>query len=271
MNRLILRIATLFTLLALSACGSVFWPNTSSKPEAAKPVVNATAYNNTDCAAQADNKLKMFDRPDTYPLSPQERNNARDALYSECVKGKNSQIAGTYKSDTQQNQDVASLAALSPAAGGNPANGAGRVTTSNYPGSTVVMIQGNDASQLASLSPSAGGGATNQSGLAGAYPGATVVVVEAPSAGAPAPRQAPVMPAALARPVPIAAQAQKPVTVANSTPAAALTITTTPSAPQQAAPTQQLYAQPPSYKSVPAPAANSPDAATQQLERILSQ
>jgi hypothetical protein len=272
MKHLVTRTALVVTLFALSACGSVFWPATSSKPEAAKPVVNATAYNNRDCAAQADSKLKLFDRPDTYPISAEERNNARDALYSECVNGKNSQIAnnGAYKSDTQTPQSMASLANLSPAAGGNATTGAGRVSTTSYPGQTVVTIQGNDPASLANLSPSAGGNAT-QGNIAGAYPGATVVVVQSPTAAAPAPRPAPVMPTALARPVPVAAQAQKSVTVANTNPNPLAVHTTYENTAPEAAPAQQLYAQPPAYKTVPTATVNAPDAATQQLERILSQ
>jgi hypothetical protein len=210
------RIPILFiSLVALTGCTAAI----PAKQETVEKKSAAVQYagSNGDCRAQAESKLKLFDRPDTYPISDQERNNARTALFSECMKAHEPQVAGTPKSDTQQAnaQDAAALATLSPAAGEKPPAPANAAVT--YPsGSTVIMVQG---SEVSSLNPAAGGN-PQQSGATGPYPpGATVVVVQAPAVAAPPARPAASLPAPLARPV--AVPAQNPAASSKTLPVAA--------------------------------------------------
>jgi hypothetical protein len=140
------------------------------------------ALDGQDCNARANSRMGMYDRPDTYPISDQERRDAFQALYSACMREHNWQVAGPVHAPTN---DATQLAALSPAAGGYGARGntvtAGNtiISSSSVPGATILVIGGNggaSASQLSSLSPSSGGALPQnatvvmvQSGQQGAY------------------------------------------------------------------------------------------------------
>jgi hypothetical protein len=204
-------------LLLTSACALVNNPHTEPpKPapqvQAVKPLSGEYAVSG-DCRAQAENRLALIDKPSTYPLSEQEKNNALIALYSEC-----SHEHQTIAMDSGA-QDAARFAALAPAAGGNMrspyyASTAGVTAT---PG--VMVIRGNDASQFAALSPASGGlpaeayAAVPPGAYANAFGGnaasPSVVVVESPGA-MPIPVAA--RPPVVAMPVPPLATAYAPVT-----------------------------------------------------------
>lgn len=127
------------------------------------------------CQSQAKERLSLFDRPDTYPVSAEEKNNAYQALYTQCLKSYEV-TANTPKPNFEvaaASTAGADLANLSPAAGGNakPANN-GAVTYSN--GMMII-----DTARLTGLSPAAGnpvGTAVSSTGPNGS----TVVVVQAP-------------------------------------------------------------------------------------------
>src|SRR5271155_188635 len=76
------------------------------------------ASSGQDCNSRAQSRMSMYDRPDTYPISDQERHDAFLALYSACMHEHNWQVAGPVHAPAN---DASQLAALSPAAGGaNP-------------------------------------------------------------------------------------------------------------------------------------------------------
>ena len=58
---------TVLSLLALAACAA------PPKPQVAQKPVNDQYAGNGFCGAEADRKLRLFDRPDTYPISDQEK------------------------------------------------------------------------------------------------------------------------------------------------------------------------------------------------------
>ena len=163
-------IATML-LLACSGCGqNPFAP--PDKQAAAKPAPAATttasafSLDGADCNSLATKRMALYDRPDTYPISDQQRKDAMLALYSACMREHNYQIAGPIPTSAADNSQLANL---SPAAGGNMqprtnANiiNAGNTTVSStsVPGATVVVIGGNGQmtpQQLASIAPAAGG------------------------------------------------------------------------------------------------------------------
>lgn len=165
MNRSVILALSLMSLMA--AC-------TPAREQQAKsaPAKEVAATNAGQCQAQATNRLALFDKPSTYPISADEKRNAYSALYNECMKTYDVQAASPKPNfDLAQANNAAVLANLSPAAGGNaPAKSS--VTT--LPNGVVVI----DTAQFANLSPAAGGrvaGVTN--GMSGN--GSTVVVVQA--------------------------------------------------------------------------------------------
>ncbi len=268
-------------LAAVSACSS----STSQRPTTQQSYIESR----NDCLQQADKKLGLFDRPDTYPISDEERKNARMALFSECMNGPNSQVAGTAPT-TQAPQQIASkdLGALSPAAGGNkppqiPPTGAvqNANTPANIystPGGTVIVLQSQnaqaanpntkDVSGLAALSPSSGGNKPPQTdNLNASYPGATVVVVQGAAAATPQPAYRPALPVAIPVPAPASAAAAP----ANAPAAAAKTAAVRPASAPASAPMAVASAAPAKTNAArPAPPQTN-DPATQELERILAQ
>ncbi len=183
-------------LLCLLATGCAM-PNmsdvTGKKENPEQQARELAASREGGCQSQAKERLALFDRPDTYPVSAEEKNNAFQALYTQCLK--------SYEVTTntpKPNFEVAAaagadLAHLSPAAGGNakPAD-KGAVTYSN--GMMII-----DTSKLTGLSPAAGGTPAAGTAVSSTGPGgSTVVVVQAPpSATAIAYPPAPAGPAAI--------------------------------------------------------------------------
>jgi hypothetical protein len=206
---------SLSVLALMSGCAQMQSMMPGSKPAQAQTdqqphqtlAANPYASDNQACSSKAQSRMGMYDRPDTYPISDQERKDAYQALYASCMNEHNWQVAGpahgsaTYAntgSTTYANNavpyanlspaaggnNVAQYATLSPSAGGNyPGSfssvNAGNtvVSSSNVPGATVVVIGGNsnNAAQLSSLSPSAGGNGSSNP---------TVIMVQSPQAPA---------------------------------------------------------------------------------------
>jgi hypothetical protein len=247
---------SILLLLACTACGQM--PFTSHDSAAAKPAPkqNVVAsgpsyqYDGQDCNSRAQNRMAMYDRPDTYPISNQQRSDAYQALYSACMREHNWQVAGPMHSPAN---DASQFAAMSPAAGGTRSAGATTVTagntvisTSSVPGATILVIgdnKGINPSQLSSLSPSAGGGSAQN---------ATVVMLQSPNQqmayAQPVYAQQPTAPLPVAIPVPPPPVAKGHV-AATKTPivAQAPTPTMAPAvkvaAPTKAAPpVQAMYA-----------------------------
>lgn len=243
------------------------------------------------CKSQATKRLSMYDRPDTYPLSDQERQDAFGALYSECMREHNWQVASPARTaqPTYAANSAAQFANLSPAAGGNVATTANAgntiVSSTSVPGATVVVIGGTkeaNAAQLSSLSPSAGGNGTAP----------TVVMVQQPQVAYAAPAYypsygaAPAPSATMAAQLPVAVPinpsmpaAQNSVIPAYRSPVAPLTANSAlpPLAPRPTVAAQATGARP-AYQPLAAQqaapahavASNNP-AARQQLENIIDQ
>lgn len=196
----------LLCLLA-TGCAMPKMPDVTGKKEDNQQQVAASREG--QCQSQAKDRLTLFDRPDTYPVSEEEKRNAYQALYTQCLKSfevtaatpkPNFELAAAASAN-------ADLANLSPAAGGAPKPAdKGAVTYSN--GMMII-----DTSKLAGLSPAAGGTATAGTAVSSTGPnGSTVVVVQAPpSATAIAYPPAPTGPAAIPMaPVQPMAQATEP-------------------------------------------------------------
>lgn len=243
----------------------------------------AYALDMQNCNGQASKRLTMFEKPDTFPVSEKEHQDAYQALYSECMREHNWQVAGpVHSAPTVATNDAAQLAALSPAAGGNAAArgttvnaGNTTVSSSSVPGATVVVIGGNSSNkditaQLSSLSPSAGGSSTQ-----GQNP--TVVMIQSPQ-NPPAVVPAyyayaqPAAPLPVAVPVPPIAHAPAaaPQAQATSSPVAA------PVAPSPSSLSSTTASAQPSLASADAavsgnaaPPSHTSNAATQQLEDVL--
>lgn len=154
----------LFSLM-LAACSNPFDKTAEKKPSAQEI---ATA-NEAECKGRAESRLKLFDRPDTYPISPNEKKNAYLSLYNECMKGFETQIVSGKPGfeHAALMAENSNLANLSPAAGGTAGPAQQGVTT--LPNGVVVI----DPTRLTALSPAAGGVTATGSG-------STVVVVQAP-------------------------------------------------------------------------------------------
>ncbi len=104
--------------------------------EAKKPPVQAAATTNGDaCQTRANSRLALFDKPDTYPISADEKRNAYLALYNECMKEYEVQVASPKPNFEYAQANDAGLASLSPAAGGNMAG----KPANNYPPGVVVI------------------------------------------------------------------------------------------------------------------------------------
>lgn len=211
----------LFPLLSLFAvaCAPVA-PNQNAKTP---PVQAAATTNGEQCQARAKSRLSLFDRPDTYPINDNEKRNAYLALYNECMRAYEVQVASPKPGFEYVADNNAGLASLSPAAGGNtssstPTRG-GIITYAN--GTTVI-----DPAQLANLAPAAGG--KSVSGVNGS----TVVVVQgaAPAVAYPAP---PTRPSAI--PVTPTMAVPAPAQAAPAT-AAAPSVVTTATASETVAP-----------------------------------
>jgi hypothetical protein len=284
----------LAALLACTGCGQAanpfspsYWHSTSPQPVQAQKVPSQNsapgasmsyASDEGGCSTQAKNRLAMFDRPSTYPISDSERNDGYQALYSECMREHNWQVAGPAHSPiTLAGANGASqFAALSPAAGGPapgqvmPAVNTGStiVSSSSVPGATVLVIGGNsatDAAALSSLSPSAGGNS--------AYPAnATVVLVQSqPAVAAATPAgyyPAAALPPAAGGPLPVA------VPVAPALAAYQPVKSQAPVTPAAAATAMNNYQPMPSVAPPAAPTPASPmsaqkAAANQQLESVV--
>jgi hypothetical protein len=248
--RLLQGLIAVGALLALAACMPQHPQSAqrqSPQQNGAQPVVYAS--DDHACGARAQSRMGMYDRPDTFPISDQERHDAYLALYSSCMRERNWQVAGPARAP---GSDVAQLANLAPAAGGGkpPANsitaGNSVISTSSVPGATVIVIGGgkDQASQLAALNPSSGG----------AYPpNATVLLVQPQAATPMMPARAPTMPAAAL-----------PVAVPLPAPATAKAVMPAPVQQQayQSAPT------PPTSAPAP-PSAAEAQIANQELENVL--
>jgi hypothetical protein len=276
--------AGLLVLLACTACGQM--PQFGSHPASAQrqtPPQNAAgnsgysnqtyASNTADCSARANQRLAMFDRPSPYPVSDQERHDAYQALYTECVNGNTGEVAAASHNNVAANSATAAeFANLSPAAGGNYAPrgsvvnaGNTTVSTSSVPGATVVVIGGagkDTAAQLSSLSPSSGGYMPPQN--------ATVVLVQSPNqpaapgnyyASATPAYYAPGAPLPVAVPVPPIAQGYMPAARPQTAPQAAV---------QSPAPRQpSLAGADDAATGNASQSVASQSAASQQLENIL--
>ncbi len=177
--------------LLVTGCAMPKMPDIMGKKEDSEQQLNASREG--QCTSQAKERLALFDRPDTYPVSEDEKRNAYQALYTQCLKSFEVTAATPKPNfDVAANQNL-DLANLSPAAGGapKPAN-AGAVTYSN--GMMII-----DTSKLTGLSPAAGAPA----GTAVASQGpnnSTVVVVQAPPTSTTVnypPMPAPTSPAAI--------------------------------------------------------------------------
>ena len=238
-------------LFSLTACSLHQTP----EPMAKKPQVQAPAMASADtCQGRAQSRLSLFDKPDTFPISEEEKRNVYLSLYNECMKEYEVQVATAKPNFTYASQGMgAELAGLAPAAGGNnPSQQQAKGGIITYPNGTMVI----DTAMLSGLSPSAGGqnrvtGITNSGG---GQNGSTVVVVQAPSSAAavayPAP---PTRASAIAvedttvTPTPAAVVAAP----AANTPAASpspLSLVET-EAPQQAAPVKKKTARKPAAKA----------------------
>lgn len=154
-------------LFALGACTQMSSSQQAAKPQQSTVLSGGPSYalDGADCNGRANSRMAMYDRPDTYPISDQERKDAFQALYSACMREHNWAVAGPVH--VPANTNYASLAGLSPAAGGNAPGKPTTITAGNtivsstsIPGATVLVIGGTggtNAAQLSSLSPSSGG------------------------------------------------------------------------------------------------------------------
>lgn len=180
-------VSVLLSSLMLMSCSDMqqLWGKAAiMQTVAADTAADHAAY----CKTHADKRFSLFDRPDAYPVSVEERRNAKQALFTECMKQYDVQVASP-KPGFQVSPAGSELAGLSPAAGGDK-NGQPKGGVISYPNGTIVI----DTAHLGSLTPAAGGKVgTATSG------GSTVVVVQAASAGMAAPitPAAPVKPAAI--------------------------------------------------------------------------
>lgn len=219
-SRVSVMIVPLLCLLATGCAMPKMSDVTGNKPDPEQEAKQVAASREGSCQSQAKERLSLFDRPDTYPVSAEEKNNAYQALYTQCLKSyevtantpkPNFEVAAASTAGTD-------LANLSPAAGGNakPANN-GAVTYAN--GMMII-----DTARLTGLSPAAGG--TPAAGTAvsstGGPNGSTVVVVQAPPSATaiayPPMPVAPTGPAAIPMaPVQQAAQPVAPATAPKPT------------------------------------------------------
>jgi hypothetical protein len=164
MSRHVSVLVSLISLLAF-ACSPLL--DRATKNPSAQEVA---ATNASQCQTHAKSRLSLFDRPDTYPISETEKQNAYQALYHECMRKYDVQIAGAKPGFEVAANTPAELAQLSPAAGMKKGFTA-------YPSGVTVI----DAAQFATLSPASGGtipGITS----ATSGSGSTVVVIQAPPA-----------------------------------------------------------------------------------------
>jgi hypothetical protein len=137
-----------------------------------QPTAEEIAAGNTQqCQTRAKSRLSLFDRPDTYPISAEEKNNAYQALYNECMKEFDVQVANTPKPhfETVAANTDANLANLSPAAGG-ASSAQEQKSPITYSNGMMII----DTSQLGKSNPAAGTAVTTGAN------GSTVVVVQAP-------------------------------------------------------------------------------------------
>src|SRR5262249_51928328 len=130
-------------LVSVSGCATLFGGG-GDKQLSSSQMSYTDARN--DCLMQTDKRLGAFDKPDTYPMSDDEKKNARVSLYAQCMQSKGINV-GTPKPVEVASENPKDLAALSPAAGA-PASGGtvilmgdGKPQTVPTGASTVVVVQ----------------------------------------------------------------------------------------------------------------------------------
>lgn len=211
---MIRRVSSVLVIASLAAACSPAIDQTAKQP----PVQAASTTEGGACKDKAEQRLKLFDKPDTYPISENEKRNAYLALYNECMKEYEPKVATAKPNFEYAPGGVASeLAGLSPAAGGNNANAQPKGGIITYPNGTMVI----DTSQLANLSPAAGGGKV-PANVSTTGNGSTVVVVQAsPSSASAVAYPVPTQPSAVPVGEPLTPAAEAAPAVPQEKPASA--------------------------------------------------
>lgn len=183
-------IASLLCLMA-SGCAMPSLPSMNLSGQNTVPDEQAVANaHNAQCETQAKSRLALFDRPDTYPVSDEEKRNAYQALFSQCMKSFEKTIASPKPDfDMAAANAPADLANLSPAAGGSSPRAADKPGAVTYSNGLMII----DTTQLGKAGTQGKAGTAITGGAAGS----TVVVVQAPPSTSISYPPAPAAPAAI--------------------------------------------------------------------------